>query len=145
MTSTNILAELALNLAARTIKVVDCSGVLGPDTPVLKLPPEIADDTPPVEIHQISRYGNRGPFWAWNWLKLGEHTGTHFDAPHHWVTGKDFPDGSTDTMDPAHFIATANVIDCSAQAAENPDYLLTRTDVEAWEASHGPSPKANGC
>lgn len=27
---------------------------------------------------------------------LGEHTGTHFDAPHHWVTGRDYPDD----MDP---------------------------------------------
>ena len=39
------------------------------------LPPELAKDTPKVEIHRISEYDQDGPFWAWNWLKLGEHSG----------------------------------------------------------------------
>ena len=55
-------------------------------------------DTPKIEIHTISAYDKNGPFWAWNWLKLGEHSGTHFDAPIHWITGKDYADGATDTI-----------------------------------------------
>lgn len=137
MNQTDTLAALASGLLDGGIKVVDCSAPLGPDTPLLKLPPEIADDTPQIEIHQISRYGDRGPFWAWNWLKLGEHSGTHYDAPHHWVTGKDYPDGSVDTIDPQKFMAPANVIDCSAQAAEDNDFLLTKQGVQDWEAEHG--------
>ena len=39
------------------------------------------------------------------------HAGTHFDAPHHWITGKDFADGYTDTIAPQNFVAPVNVID----------------------------------
>ncbi len=98
MTTQDTLATVASGLLDGSIKVVDCTAPLGPDTPLLKLPPELADDTPKIEIHKISEYGDRGPWWAWNWLKLGEHSGTHFDAPHHWITGKDYPDGSVDTI-----------------------------------------------
>ena len=119
------------------IEVVDCTGVLGPDTPLLKLPPDFAKDTPPIKIHRISEYDKDGPFWAWNWLELGEHSGTHFDAPHHWLSGKDHPDGFTDTLSVQRLIAPANVIDCSAEAAADPDFLLTAAHVKAWEAQHG--------
>ena len=26
--------------------------------------------------------------WYWNTIACGEHTGTHFDAPVHWITGR---------------------------------------------------------
>ena len=42
----------------------------------------------------ISRFDDKGPAWYWNMLHLGEHTGTHFDAPVHWITGKDLPDNA---------------------------------------------------
>ena len=71
MTSANVLSSLAGMLASGGIEVVDCSGVLGPETPLLKLPPDFAKDTPKIEIHRISEYDNDGPFWAWNWLKVG--------------------------------------------------------------------------
>ena len=41
---------------------------------------------------EISRYDERGPAWYWNNISTGEHTGTHFDAPVHWVTGQDGED-----------------------------------------------------
>jgi kynurenine formamidase len=138
MTAANGLAELASGLVSGKIEVVDLSGPLGPDTPLLKLPPDFAVDTPKIEIHTISAYDKNGPFWAWNWLKLGEHSGTHFDAPHHWITGKDFPDGATDTIAPKNFVAPVNVIDCSAQSEADNDFLLTADGVRAWEAVHGP-------
>ncbi|KZL05048.1 Kynurenine formamidase [Pseudovibrio axinellae] len=137
LSATDTLASLSTALLNGTVKVVDCAAPLGPNTPLLKLPPELAVDTPKIEIHEISRYDEKGPFWAWNWLKLGEHSGTHFDAPQHWVTGKDYPDGTTDTIDAQAFVAPANVIDCSKQAAENSDFLLTAEGVKAWEAEHG--------
>lgn len=137
MSANATLAQLASGLLDGTVKVVDCAAVLGPNTPLLKLPPEIADDTPKIEIHSISKYGDRGPWWSWNWLKLGEHSGTHFDAPHHWITGKDYPDGSTDTIPAQNFVAPVNVIDCSAAAAADADFLLTAEGVKAWEAEHG--------
>jgi kynurenine formamidase/selenocysteine lyase/cysteine desulfurase len=132
-----VLSTLATSLAAGAIRVVDCTAKLGPDTPILRLPQDLAKNTPKVAIHRISEYDTDGPFWAWNWLELGEHSGTHFDAPHHWLSGKDHPDGYTDTLSVQRLIALANVIDCSQEAALNPDFLLTAQHVKAWEAKHG--------
>ncbi len=131
------LADFATDLAAGRIRVVDLSGPLGPETPILQLPPDFAKNTPKVEIHKISEYDADGPFFAWNWLVLGEHSGTHFDAPHHWVTGKDHADGFTDTLDVQRLIAPLNVIDCARQCADDPDFLLTADGVKAWEEEHG--------
>ncbi|WP_193175122.1 cyclase family protein [Oricola nitratireducens] len=137
MTSATLLEDLGAMLLSGGVDVVDLTGPLGPDTPLLKLPPELAVDTPKIEIHRISEYDKDGPFWAWNWLKIGEHSGTHFDAPHHWITGKDYPDGYTDTIPMQRLIAPVNVIDCSAEVAKDPDFLLTADGVKAWEAEHG--------
>ena len=137
MTASNVLTQLAGLLASGGIEVGDCTGTLGPDTPLLKLPPELAKDTPPIKIHRISEYDQDGPFWAWNWLELGEHSGTHFDAPHHWITGKDYSDGYTDTLDIKRVVAPVNVLDFSAECAADPDFLLTVEHIDAWEAKHG--------
>jgi len=40
-----------------------------------------------------------------NAFETGEHTGTHFDAPVHWVSGKDLPDSTVDRIAPKKFIA----------------------------------------
>lgn len=137
MNSDEMLGKLGELLLSGQVEVVDLAGVLGPDTPLLKLPPELAVDTPKIEIHKISAYDENGPWWAWNWLKVGEHSGTHFDAPIHWVTGKDYADGSTDTIPPQNFVAPVNVIDCSKESAADNDFLLTADHVKAWEAEHG--------
>ncbi|MFC4668894.1 aminotransferase class V-fold PLP-dependent enzyme [Seohaeicola nanhaiensis] len=133
----DLLRQLGGALLSSSVKVVDLTAELGPATPLLRLPKDLARNTPRVVVHKISEYDQDGPFWAWNWLELGEHSGTHFDAPHHWLTGKDFADGSTDTLDVQRLIAPVNVIDCSAEAACDPDYLLTAEAVKAWEARHG--------
>ena len=138
MTSRNMLEGLAGMLASGSVEVVDCSGTLGPETPLLKLPPDFARDTPPIKIHRISEYDVDGPWWAWNWLELGEHSGTHFDAPHHWITGRDHADGFTDTLPVQRLVAPAKVLDFSQESAANPDFLLTVDHVKSWEAAHGP-------
>ncbi|RWC11963.1 MAG: cyclase family protein [Mesorhizobium sp.] len=137
MDTQQLLGEVAGQLLSGTIQVVDLTAPLGPNTPLIKLPPELAVDTPKVEIHAISHYDKNGPWWAWNWLKLGEHSGTHFDAPQHWITGKDYPDGATDTIPVQNFVGPVNVIDCSKQAAADNDFLLTVDHIKAWEAEHG--------
>lgn len=137
MNASDIVENLGAMLATGDVEVVDCSGVLGPDTPILQLPPDFAKNTPKVEIHKISEYDNDGPFFAWNWMVLGEHSGTHFDAPHHWITGKDYEDGYTDKLDVNRLVAPINVIDCSRESAENEDFLLTADGVKAWEDAHG--------
>ena len=91
-------------------------------------------------MEEVSRYDARGPAWYWNNISMGEHTGTHFDAPIHWVTGRELPDNATDTIPPRHFLAPACVIDCSTECAADADFLLTVPFVEAWEAVHGRIP-----
>src|SRR5690348_8038551 len=66
MDARQILSQVAAALAVGEIEVVDLTGPLGPQTPLIKLPPEIGKNTPAIEIHAISRYDQDGPFWAWN-------------------------------------------------------------------------------
>jgi len=88
----------------------------------------------------ISKYDDQGPAWYWNTIRVGEHTGTHFDAPVHWVTGKDLPENTLDTI-PAHkHVAPVCVIDTSRESAQNEDFLLTPEFVEKWEAANGRIP-----
>ena len=135
----NVLALLLQALASGQLKVIDLTTPLGPETPVIDLPPMFAP-SPGLTLTEISRYDSRGPAWYWNILNLGEHTGTHFDAPIHWVTGKDLPNNATDTIPPGKFIGPACVIDVTAEVQHYPDFLLTTEYVEAWEGKHGRIP-----
>lgn len=136
MTAQDTLTQLASMLISGNVEVVDLAVPLGPDTPLIKLPPPFKQ-TPPVKVHKISNYDDDGPFWSWNWLELGEHSGTHFDAPHHWITGKDFADGATDSLPVQKLVGPACVIDCSKEVEADEDYLLTADGVKAWEKEHG--------
>jgi kynurenine formamidase len=133
------IAKLVSDLASGAVRVVDLTQPLGPQTPVIGLP-DIFAPSPGLTVEQISRYDDEGPGWYWNTLHLGEHTGTHFDAPVHWVTGKDLADNRCDTIPVGRFVGPGCVIDVSAQTTENPDFLLMPEHVEAWEAEHGRVP-----
>ena len=135
-----VLDELVDALARGTVAVVDLTQPLGPTTPVIGLPPIFAP-SPGVTIDVISRYDERGPAWYWNTLRFGEHTGTHFDAPIHWVTGKDLPGNACDTIPAQRFVGPASVIDVTADAERNADFLLTVDRVERWEGEHGRIPR----
>lgn len=134
-----ILQQLATAVASGTIRTVDLTQTLSPDTPTLVLPPEFGQCAA-FSQEEISRYDERGVAWYWNNFTVSEHTGTHFDAPVHWISGKDLANNAVDTVPPADFIAPAVVIDISQQSAADPDYLLTVADIEAWEAEHGRIP-----
>lgn len=134
-----ILSPLIDALAAGRVRVIDLTQPLGPDTPVIGLPAQFAS-SPGLTVEEISRYDERGPAWYWNVLHLGEHTGTHFDAPVHWVTGKEVPRGATDTLPPERFVGPGCVVDVTAEVEEDEDFLLTPQRLEAWEAEHGRIP-----
>jgi kynurenine formamidase len=134
------LAGLVGGILDGTIRVVDLTVPLQPSTPVIPLPPEFAPSKP-FSMEEISRYDSRGPAWYWNNFACGEHTGTHFDAPVHWVTGKDYPNNATHSIPVDRFIGPACVIDVSRQARENADFLLTTDVVKDWEKQHGQIPK----
>jgi len=66
-------------------------------------------------------------------FSCGEPYRTHFDAPIHWVSGRDlritrgFPAVQ-------QLIGAACVIDCSAPASADPDFLLTADYLEDWDS-----------
>lgn len=139
MDGAKVLGAMAGLLASGGIKVIDLTQTLSPDTPTLVLPPNFGQCSG-FKVEEISRYDERGVAWYWNNFTVSEHTGTHFDAPIHWITGKDLPNNALDTIPAKDFMAPAVVIDCSAEAAANPDFTLTVPVIEAWEKKHGRIP-----
>ncbi len=139
MDAASALAATAAAITAGGIRVIDITQSLSEDTPVLVLPPPFGQCAP-FSREEISRYDERGVAWYWNNFTMSEHTGTHFDAPVHWISGRDLPANTTDTIAPADFIAPAVVIDASAEAAADADFLLTVPFIKAWEAKHGRIP-----
>ncbi|HSV82572.1 MAG TPA: cyclase family protein [Ramlibacter sp.] len=137
---TTSLSTFAADLATGAIRVVDLTQTLSPEFPALQLPPQFGQVWA-FKMERISQYDEAGPGWYWNNFSCGEHTGTHFDAPVHWVTGKDHPRNSVDSIDPEKFIGPACVVDASAEVAADPDWLLTVEFLQAWEGKHGKIPR----
>jgi kynurenine formamidase len=80
--------------------------------------------------------GTRGSgFLVQEFTHVGQ-WGTHVDAPAHFAKG-----GLTvDQIPPKDMVLPLVVFDEHEQVARNPDYVLSVTDVKAWEARHGPVP-----
>ena len=135
-----ILGPLVAALASGRVRVVDLTQTLTPEFPQIALPPEMGQCLP-FRIEEVSRYDARGPGWYWNNFSCGEHTGTHFDAPIHWISGRDLPNNAVDTLPVQHLVAAACVIDCVDKVSADADYLLTVADIEAFEQQHGRIPR----
>ncbi|KHL18923.1 kynurenine formamidase [Mumia flava] len=134
----SVLATLLASLSSGAVEVVDLTAPLSEETPILELPPEFGQ-TARFQSEEISRYDDRGPAWYWNNFRTGEHTGTHFDAPNHWVTGQG--KAAIDEVTPSAFVAPAIVLDVTAQVAADPNFLIEVDHLEAFEAEHGPLPQ----
>jgi kynurenine formamidase len=135
----SVLVDFAQHFSQGKIKVVDLTETLSPEFPAISLPPEFGQATP-FRIEEVSRYDERGPAWYWNNFSCGEHTGTHFDAPIHWISGKDLPHNATDTIPPERFIGPAFVVDCAKEARKDADFLLTKNHLLKFEQRHGRIP-----
>ena len=132
-----VLEELLAAVTDGRVEVVDLTAPLRESTPILALP-EPFGNTRPFRLEEISRYDERGPGWYWNNISTGEHTGTHLDAPVHWVTARD---GEDVAQIPARrLIGPAAVLDFTEQAADA-DFLLEVEHVRGWEKEHGPLPE----
>jgi kynurenine formamidase len=92
--------------------------------------------------------GNNAPYRSHGMI-IDEHTGTHFDAPAHFLADEasdlpmSHPMGALtgDRIDPSQFLGEAAVIDVSAlvgTAAPGISPLITPAHVADWEAAHGP-------
>src|SRR6476646_6471842 len=125
----SLLSDLTAAIAGGSVEVLDLTAPLSAQTPIIALP-EPLGQTRPFALTEISRYDERGPAWYWNNITTGEHTGTHFDAPIHWVTGQDRSDVSQ--VPAGRLVAPAAVIDRTADAAADPDFLLEIDHVKSW-------------
>jgi len=132
-----VLSDLVAALGDGRVDVVDLTAPLSERTPILQLPPPFAN-TQGFALQEISNFDERGPAWYWNNFSAGEHVGTHFDAPVHWISGRDGPDVSQ--VPPRQLVGPAVVIDKSAECASNPDFLLEVSHIEEWQNQHGPLP-----
>jgi kynurenine formamidase len=133
----SLLSTLIDAIAETRVEVIDLTAPLSASTPILTLP-EPLGQTSRFGLSEISRYDERGPAWYWNNFTTGEHTGTHFDAPIHWITGRDGDDVSQ--VPARRLVAPAAVLDLTAEAAADPDFLLEVDHVRDWEQRHGSLP-----
>jgi kynurenine formamidase len=85
-------------------------------------------------LHQLA-YGKTDGGWFYSSYSLStpEHGGTHLDAPIHFAEGR----RTADQVPLEQLIGPAVVIDVTAQAAANRDYVLTGADIAAFEKQHG--------
>src|SRR4029450_5048226 len=137
--ATSTLTLLAAGLSSGRIRVVDLTQTLAPEFPQIVLPPEFGQAWP-FRIEEASRYDDRGPAWYWNNFSCGEHTGTHFDAPIHWISGRDLPNNATDTIPVQELIGPACVIDCSRETV----YLRPRSADQRDRHDPGPGVDRSG-
>ncbi|HBJ69409.1 cyclase family protein [Alcaligenes phenolicus] len=140
MSDKNPLAAFIQAIDSKQVRFVDLTQTLSPSFPALQLPPQFGQ-TAGFSIERISQYDENGPGWYWNNFTCGEHTGTHFDAPAHWISGKDHPDNTVDTIPADNFLRPAVVVDASAEVAQNEDFILTSEFLLNWEAKHGRIPE----
>ena len=89
---------------------------------------------PPVTLETVAWLERDGYFLRR--LSIGEHSGTHLNAPAAFHAGG----GGVDGYAAASLVAPAVVIDARGEARANPDYLLTMTRLLAWERQHGEAP-----
>lgn len=133
-----VLDALLGALRSGNVEVIDLTAPLSSSTPILELPEQFGQ-TARFELEEISRYDDRGPAWYWNNFRTGEHTGTHFDAPNHWVTGARLADIASVPV--GAMVAPAVVLDVVDKVAADPDFLIEVEHIEAFVAEHGPLPE----
>src|SRR5216684_712902 len=120
----SVLQALTDALRDSSVEVIDLTAPLSEQTPIIQLP-EPFGNTARFGLTEISHYDERGPAWYWNDI----------------VTGKDREDVAQVPV--SRLIAPAVVLDFSAEAAANPDFLLEIEHVKQWEAENGPLPEGS--
>jgi kynurenine formamidase len=134
----SIISSILSGIQNSSVEIIDLTAPLTEETPILQLPEPFAN-TINFRLEEISRYDERGPFWYWNNIHTGEHTGTHLDAPNHWLSGRDGLDVARIPL--RNLVAPAVVLDMSERVADDPDFLLEVEHIREWEAEHGSLPE----
>src|SRR5688572_15111939 len=108
-------------------EVVDLTHPFSPSLPVYP-------GYKPLQVRERFSLARDG--FAANEVMFDEHTGTHVDAPSHFVAGA----VSADRLPVDRLIAPLAVISLADRAAKDPDALMTVDDVLQWEKRHGRIP-----
>jgi kynurenine formamidase len=126
--ATAIAAPSAGAAAPRQFKgVIDLTHTMSPTFPTF-------DGEPGIELQKRLDFKRDG--YNLNWWRISEHAGTHLDAPFHFSES-----GATaERISAQSLVAPLAVVDVSAKAARDPDYLVSREDLAAWERRHGRLP-----
>ena len=90
---------------------------------------------PKFTLHTAFTVANDGYYLQY--VKEGEHTGTHYSAPCHFHTDE----LCADKLSPGDFILPAVVVDIRDKVAANVDYQVTVKDLQDWIAVNGPMPQ----
>jgi kynurenine formamidase len=115
-----------MNLAA--LRLVSLSHVNDPATT------NVFPGDPPFTLETIATIPQDGYFLQF--VREGEHTGTHWGAPGHFNTGEVL----ADQLEPADLFLPAVKIDVRDKCRHNADYGVTVDDIKAWERQHGRIP-----
>jgi len=108
-------------------KILDLSQTISAETPMFPgAAAPIIEET--VNVKDNGYYGNTYTFW--------EHTGTHMDAPAHFIADGMF----ANELPVERLVAPLAIIDISAKAAKDPDAQVTPDDLVAWEKANGQIP-----
>ena len=108
-------------------RMQDLTHVFAAGSPVF-----VADPPRREPLFNIRDHG----FYSQKWT-FGEHSGTHMDAPGHFVSGGRLSPQIT----LEELLVPIAVIDISARAARDPDTALTVDDLQRFEHRHGRIPK----
>jgi kynurenine formamidase len=129
-TTLPVLGSRAYAQEARTLSfenVQDLTHTLSPSFPVFPA-------YEPMRITQQFSVETDG-FYTNRW-DVGEHSGTHIDAPGHFIAKGATAEG----LEAPNLIAPVAVIDIRARAEVDADTALTVDDITAWEDEHGSLP-----
>ncbi|GAB1640364.1 cyclase family protein [Krasilnikovia sp. MM14-A1259] len=89
---------------------------------------------PPFTLESAATIAREG--YHLQYVREGEHTGTHWSAPGHFTAGEALADG----LDPGDLFRPAVKIDVRDRCAHDPDYVLTVADLRDFEHAHGRIP-----
>ncbi|MET3953240.1 kynurenine formamidase [Rhodococcus sp. OAS809] len=128
------LSSFVKSISTGAIEIVDLTTPLHAGTPTVPVPPPFAP-TAGFSMNQVSNFDENGPGWAWSDITLGEHVGTHVDAPRHWISGRDGL--SVNEIPPARLVGPVAVIDKTEEVLANPTFLLEAKHFVEWEEENG--------
>ncbi len=108
-----------------SVPMVDLTQTLSAKIPRLK-------DQHRFALHKIYDSSN---YYA-NWFEASDQSGTHISAPEQYARNT----FTIDRIVPQDLIGPAIVIDVTLKCRRNPDYMLSKKDIEAWEDENGKVP-----